>query len=61
MIGYLKGEDGENTYISVPKLGKYISCACICINNNTWRNYGIARSRGLRSSYSLCKKEVIRI
>jgi hypothetical protein len=53
VIGYLEGEDGERTCIIVSRLGKDISCECRCIGNITWRNSGIAKSRGLRSSYSL--------
>jgi hypothetical protein len=44
-IGYFEGEDGDKTYFSVFPLGKYISCACRCISDSTWRNFGVARSR----------------
>jgi hypothetical protein len=60
-IGHLKIKYDHNTYPSIPILGKDISCACRCIGHNTWSNSGIARSRGLRPSYSLCKKKIVRI
>jgi hypothetical protein len=44
-IGYFEGKYGDNTYLSVSRLVKDISCACRCINNSTWSNSGVARRR----------------
>jgi hypothetical protein len=44
-----------------PGLGKDISCACRCINHNTWRNYSASKSKGFRPSYILYKKKIFRI
>jgi hypothetical protein len=46
-IGHSEGKYGNNTYTSIPRLGKDISCACRCISHSTWRNYGASRSKDL--------------
>jgi hypothetical protein len=60
-VGYLKRKNGHITYPNIPIIGKYISCACICINYNTWSNSGIARNRGFGPSYSICKHKIVKI
>ena len=60
-VGHIKIKNGHNTYPSISRLGKYIACACRCIIHSTWRNFDTMKSRGLGPSYSLCKKEGVRI
>jgi hypothetical protein len=60
-VGQLKIKYGHNTYPSITRLGKDISCACRCINHNIWSSSRASKSRGIRPSYSLWKQKIVRI
>jgi hypothetical protein len=56
-----KREDGNRTNTSIPRLGKYIPCACRFISHRTWSYPIIANNRRIRPSYSICWQKTVRI